>query len=619
MSTAAQAPEFRPPSRRQAAWFWFRVWAHVLRRGLRNAADFSLRRHRPVSEQGWAEAPVLAEVRSPLWQDSAPEEFMLLAGKVENLRRAVPAFDGLYLSAGQTLSFWRQLGPPWRGRGFVPGREIREGCVVPTVAGGLCQLSNALARAARLAGFEFLERHGHSARAAAEPGFLAASMDRDDATVFWNYVDLRLRAPLDCRLELELSAEQLMVRIRARHSVDSAATPAARARSPRTLPLLPEAPPARGCLSCGEQRCFRHGRGPRPAPVAARRLVLLNQPGPELLQWLEGQAGWSEVQRWRPWQRAARRAAADPTSVTSLPWTLRLRLLALGLCRALALRLQLQAIWPRRAPPRQALMQWADEALARCYARHLRPEQRELLLDQSLLLPLAEAGALGGRRYEVWLNCLPMAELQDRLDQAAQRWPQDPNLRDFRLPLARAERELRALHGAAALWTSHAEVARLLRERHGLTVQLLPWLWKQELPHAPLRPGIAGPPRLALAGSALGRKGAWELAQVLRELGWPLRVLGSPLSDPALWAGLKVEHRSPDRSDALDGLDALLLPAYIEHAPRLLLRAHGLGLPLIVSPACGLPPGMAWAEVAAGDAAGLRAALLALATSLARP
>jgi hypothetical protein len=257
--------------------------------------------------------------------------------------------------------------------------------------------------------------------------------------------------------------------------------------------------------------------------------------------------------------------------------------------------------------------------LARSYARHLRPEQRELVLDQSLLLPLAEAGALGGRPYEVWLNCLPMAELQARLNQAAQRWPQDPNLRDFRLPLARAERELRALHGAAALWTSHVEVARLLREKHGLTVQLRPWQWKQELPQVPVRTGISGPPRLALAGSALGRKGAWELAQVLRELGWPLRVLGSPPSDPALWAGLKVEHRSPNRLDALDGLDALLLPAYIEHAPRLLLRAHGLGLPLIVSPACGLPPGMAWAEVAAGDPAGLRAALLALATSLARP
>lgn len=640
MSRAAQAPEFRPPSRRQAAWFWFRVWPHVLRRGLRNAADFSLRRHRPVSEQGWAEAPVLAEVRSPLWQDSAPEEFMLLAGKVENLRRAVPAFDDLFLPAGQTLSFWRQLGPPWRWRGFVPGREIREGCVVPMVAGGLCQLSNALARAAHQAGFEFIERHGHSARIAAEarPGVAGAA--GLDATVFWNYVDLRLRAPVDCRLELRLSAQELIVRIRAQAgpvaaAEDSSSVAVRRSPQPVTLqpvtlplplPLRLEAaalPLARGCLSCGEQRCFRHGRGPSLATAVERSLMLLNQPSPEMLAWLEGRPELIGVPRWQPWQRAGRRLAEAPSVArpqSGRPGlSLNLRLLAQGLARSLMLRWV--AGWRGRGPagPRQAVLQRADEALARVYARHVRPEQRVLLLDQSLLLPLDEAGVLGGRQYEVWLHCLPLLELQSRLDLAAQRWPQDLTLRDFRLPRDRAERELQALRGAAVLWTSHVDIARVLSARYGLSVQLRPWQ-HPEPPGTP-RPAIPGrplgPPRLALAGSALGRKGARELAQVLRELGWPLRVLGSPSSDPALWAGVSLEHRSPQRADALDGLDAVLLPAYVEHAPRLLLRAHVQGLPLIVSTACGLPPGMAWAELEPGDLAGLRAALLALEARLA--
>ena len=68
------------------------------------------------------------------------------------------------------------------------GRELREGCLVPSIGGGLCQLSNALYDAALRAGLQVVERHRHTQ---VVPGSLAES-DRD-ATVFWNYRDLRLR------------------------------------------------------------------------------------------------------------------------------------------------------------------------------------------------------------------------------------------------------------------------------------------------------------------------------------------------------------------------------------------------------------------------------------------
>ncbi len=90
----------------------------------------------------------------------------------------------------EVFSFWRHVGRPTRGRGFADGRELREGCIVPSVGGGFCQLSNALYAAALDAGCEIVERHAHSRRV---PGSMAEA--GRDATVFWNYVDLRFRPP----------------------------------------------------------------------------------------------------------------------------------------------------------------------------------------------------------------------------------------------------------------------------------------------------------------------------------------------------------------------------------------------------------------------------------------
>jgi vancomycin resistance protein YoaR len=58
------------------------------------------------------------------------------------------AIDGVVVPAGGVFSFWAQVGRPVARRGFAPGRELREGCLVPSVGGGLCRLSNALYQAA---------------------------------------------------------------------------------------------------------------------------------------------------------------------------------------------------------------------------------------------------------------------------------------------------------------------------------------------------------------------------------------------------------------------------------------------------------------------------------------
>ncbi|MFD2261325.1 VanW family protein [Lacibacterium aquatile] len=149
-------------------------------------------------------------MRSPLYGSADPAEIELQLGKVENLRVAARHLDGLRIPTGEVFSFWRQVGRPVRSRGFVEGRELRQGCLVPTVAGGICQLSNSLFQVARQAGQEIVERHGHSQQipdAAFGPG--------EDATVFWSYVDFRFRAKGDVVLRVSLSADDLIVRLEA--------------------------------------------------------------------------------------------------------------------------------------------------------------------------------------------------------------------------------------------------------------------------------------------------------------------------------------------------------------------------------------------------------------------
>ncbi len=154
---------------------------------------------------------VLAEIATPLYTESDPNERALQLGKVQNLRVGARALDGTVIAAGEVFSFWAQMGPPVRARGFVAGRELRQGCLIPTIAGGLCQLSNSLYQAAKRSGCEIVERHGHTAPIANSP-----FPPGEDATVFWNYVDLRFRARRPIVVSVHLSRDELIVRMVAR-------------------------------------------------------------------------------------------------------------------------------------------------------------------------------------------------------------------------------------------------------------------------------------------------------------------------------------------------------------------------------------------------------------------
>ena len=590
--------DWQVPRRRDALGFWLRTRLLSARRLLRDALRGDLRRW-PVGTS-WADTPVLAQVRSPLWTDGRPEEFVLVAGKVHNLRIAARAFHAVEVPAGAVLSFWSQLGRPTAARGFVEGREVREGCVVPTLGGGICQISNALADAAWRAGFELLERHGHSARIEqASP----ADADRLDATVFWRHIDLRLRASHDWRIELTLSADQLILTLR---GAKPQGRPAVAIRAQHEAPPSPSTTVARGCLSCEEVSCFRH-RGPaQPAPSQGRTACLLDAWTPEFASCLEAEGGdwWAPLPMrlafWRPTARAW--TANDKARLHHARW-------------ASAARHLWQRLWSRaEGGRRQAALLAGQGLLARAYARRLDPLHTRLVVDQTLLPHLELLGVLAGRELVVLAPALPMDVIEARLDRAARQWPEDGSLRDFRAPRALVEAEAKALARASQIVTAHAEVAAVLRARFKASVELLPWQMAPSQALASARP--EGPPLLVFPSSGLARKGARELAAALRTAPiCRLRILGRPVHLD-LWQGLDVEFFQADRgANPLSGAHGLVLPAHVEHSPRLLLSGLSLGLPVIASAACGLgnPADQAnLTVVPAGDIEALREALCRL-------
>jgi hypothetical protein len=522
------------------------------------------------------DAPAVAEIRSPLWSGAGrAQEHGLTAGKIHNLRLALRAIDGVEIPAGAVFSFWRQIGRATRRRGFVAGRELREGCLVASVGGGLCQLSNALYEAALAAGFEIVERHAHSRLV---PGSRAAA--GRDATVFWNYVDLRFRSRQAFRIEARMTAAELEIRIR------GVAVP--------TAGIVLAFPALRGtahdCVGCAQEQCFRHlpeSRLITKSPTA----WLVDACWPEFAALLRDQAG-PEDALFLPMRWPAR--ARYPWPVTAGGET-RATLLALSRARALR-RLPSQG----GALPRTMLEY--DRRLASAYARRLSHRHTHLVLSQALLPHLWRDGCLQGRSFDVLMERWPLAALQARLDRGLARHPDSPTLGDFRAPDEIIAAEAEALAAAARLYTPHRGVAERFPDRAVRLDWALP-----EVAAAP-RPRMGGR-TILFPASPLGRKGAYALRDAIEGLDIDLAVTGKAREqDGPFWRNAAVR---PAVAGAWpDPIAAVVLPALVEHQPRALLRAMALGIPVIATAACGLDDGPGVTLVPEDDADALREALL---------
>jgi vancomycin resistance protein VanW len=188
--------------------FWLKSRVLIGRRLAKSAVTGELFRSYRKLPTVPADARLLAIDEHGLFAKSPPAERNLELGKIQNLRVAAAAIDGIVLQRGEVFSFWLATGPPIRRGGYVVGRELRGGCLIPSIGGGICQLTNALSRVAHAAGMEIIERHSHTAH---PDGFFID--DATDATVFWNYVDFRFRSAISVRIGARLTQTTLIVRL----------------------------------------------------------------------------------------------------------------------------------------------------------------------------------------------------------------------------------------------------------------------------------------------------------------------------------------------------------------------------------------------------------------------
>lgn len=503
---------------------------------------------------------VLSSSTSALWTQRSADEWPLTAGKVHNLRVAAQALDGLVVQPHQVFSFWGALGRPSRRRGYVAGRELREGCLIASIGGGLCQLSNALYAAALDAGARIVERHAHSQQV---PGSQAEH--GRDATVFWNYLDLRFQLNEPFEIEARLDAERLIVRLR---GVAPRCAAGGVPKGEAAPGLAGAAGRVRDCGACDQPRCAHH----RPAaPGQGRCVALLPRGWPELEAWVRAQPQ-VELQH-----------VADQRG-----WRVQLR------------RLAARLVSPHPARRQQALLR-TDDARARAWAATLPAAATELIVPVDHLAALWREGVLQGRRYTVLMTRSPLQLLHQQLDAAARAWPA-PSLREYRASAPRVAAEWDALRAAQQLVTPHAALAAQLRAQ--LRPRVVALDWHRPAPGAAARRGR----RVLFPASALARKGAFELRCACRELGLPLSVLGRARERDDFWLGLDL--RSAHTTDPWRDVSAVALPAWVEQAPRLLLAALARGLPVIATPACGLAAGTPGLTlVPAGDVRALARAL----------
>ncbi len=570
--SGARAEGWRRPTRGSMALFEAKAAAFRLRRSVLELGRAPPRLRR-ASEAG-AFVHVAAESVSELWPDLSLAERALQVGKVQNLRRAAAALDGLELPAGQVFSFWRQVGRATRGRGYVDGRMLREGCMMASVGGGLCQLSNALYDAALAAGCEIIERHAHSQ---VVPG--SAAMAGRDATVAWNYVDLRFVPPEPRLLRVILGARTLTVRLLARAPATIVGGEAAGEETATSAGV------AERCSDCDQTDCFLHEHGARAALAAGRAAFLVDEAWPELIDHVRGAGSEADLlaapdfRRWSGKRFGEAREARLASAMRSLGW--------------------------RLTPPQGAARRSADArataAIAAAFGRRLTPDVLDVTVAQSLAPYLWRAGALGGRRLTVLMTRLPMAVLQARLDAAFAAHPDRATLADYRAEPWQAAAEGEALAAAERIVTPHAEIAAMFGER----ALLLPWRAPGAPHDAPRRGEV-----FAFPGPTVARKGCFELREAAQRLGVPVRPVGSQLEGADFWAGVAVD-RAPEGASWLEGVRAVVHPALVEAAPRRLLEALAAGVPVIATEACGIAPRPGLTIVPPGDVEALIEAMRA--------
>lgn len=512
--------------------------------------------------------PVIAVSQSELWNSSDNiKNRILTAGKIENLRIAAKTLNGIEVKADEVFSFWKHLGNPNWGKGYVTGREVREGCIIPTKAGGLCQLSNSLYDAALKANFEIVERHRHTQ---VIKGSLAEK--NRDATVKWNYVDLKFKSVFDFRIEVELTSNELIVSYKSTQKNTN--------KSKSQNDHKQNYDKVNDCYSCGNLSCFKNEDQKKTKSNQEITTFILDEKWPEFDDYVTAIARNSDciitpINRFN-WIKTHRFAWSILDSHTSKSVDF------YGLYRVIKLR---QAVKRNQNVFEKSLE--LDRKVAKAISKQIPFETTHVIISQNLLPFIYETGVLGGRTFDVLMTRFPIRDLQERLDHVYERYPQSPTLKDFRANQRVQDLESKAILKSEKIITPHLEIAEMFKNR----VELLDWKVPEYKADTPMGNKVLFP------ASMVGRKGAYEMRRLNKELDLNLTVLGGAIEEDGFWGNQKHERFDGN----FDEVMMVVYPTYVEHQPRQILRAISKGIPVVTTKACGLEESDLVTIVVAGD------------------
>lgn len=140
--------------------------------------------------------------------------------KKKNLIRATERIEMVQINPEEIFSFWKVVGKPTLKRGFEEGRTIVNGELIPSVGGGLCQLSGLIYYICLEANLEIVERHNHSLDLYTESTRYTPL--GSDATVVYGYKDLRIRnnGQHPVKFSFSVTDGTLSVRINSTHEIE---------------------------------------------------------------------------------------------------------------------------------------------------------------------------------------------------------------------------------------------------------------------------------------------------------------------------------------------------------------------------------------------------------------
>ncbi len=507
------------------------------------------------------DSSIIAFSESELWNPyDNTQNWILTAGKIENLRIAARKINRLEVKANEVFSFWKHIGNPNYGKGYVVGREIREGCIVPTIAGGLCQLSNALYDAALKANFEIVERHKHTK---VIKGSLAEE-DRD-ATVKWNYIDLRFKSKYDFRIEVEFTSDKFIVVFKS--SEKDTFNQNQQFKNQQSSKI-------NDCYSCGNSSCFKHPKKLSEKQATSNTTFILDKKWPEFDKYIKDLADSKDtliipIKKNRYDWSIGNKTKIKSTTKEGISRTLKFRIGAKKGANLFELGLAL------------------DHKIAEKITKIIPIESTHLVISQNLLPFLYKSGALGGRTFDVLMTRLPMEKLHEKLDNAFKVYNTSETLNDFRAPHELISHENKALNQARKIITPHSEIAEIFKNK----IEKLEWAVPEN------KTFKMGGTKILFPASAVARKGAFEIKKLAQELSLTISVSGNAIEKANFWEGVTTEKFNGDYND----IKLVIYPVYVEHQPRQILKAISKGIPVITTSACGLESSSLLTLINVGD------------------